>query len=90
MFTFIGLSRVEFPNKDTGELITGWRFWVAEPAEAPSVGMIPVPKWFKEEEYEQYIVPLGGAAGIAKYAGKEVQLIVSLKGKIKGISFPQK
>jgi len=90
MFTFLGLSRVEFVNQKTGEVITGWRLWVAEPAEAPSVGIIPVPKWLKEDDYTSLIGPLGGAAGVAKYAGKEVQLILSLKGKVKGVSFPQK
>ncbi len=90
MFTFLGMSRVEFPNKETGELVTGWRLWIAEPAESPSVGIIPVPKWLKDEEYQALVVPLGGAAGLAKYAGREVQLILSLKGKVKGISFPQK
>lgn len=90
MFVYLGVSRVVFTNDETGEVIQGWSLWVAEPGEAPSAGLIPVKKWFTDEEYEKVLAPLGGAAGLAKYAGREVQLILSLKGKIKGISFPQK
>lgn len=90
MFTYLGMSRVEFTSEETGEVIAGWSLWVAEPGEAPSAGLIPVKKWFSDAEYEKIIAPLGGAAGLVKYAGREVQLILSLKGKVKGISFPQK
>lgn len=90
MFTFLGLVRVSFTNEETGELIQGWQLWCGEPAAAPSVGIAPVKKWLTDEMYESLIMPLGGAAGIAKYAGREVQLILSLRGAVRGISFPQK
>ena len=91
MFMFLGLARVDFVNEKTGEVISGWRMWVAEPADAaPSVGLIPVAKWLKDEEYDKLIAPLGGAAALEKYSGKQIDLLLSLKGKIKGISLPQK
>ena len=90
MFMYLGLARVMFTNDETGEVIQGWNLWVAEEGVAPSAGLIPVKKWFTDSEYDQMLAPLGGAAGLAKYAGREVQLILSLKGRIKGISFPQK
>lgn len=89
MFMFLGLSRVDFIQQETGEAIKGWQFWVAEPGISPSVGLIPVKKWLSDAEYDRLIAPLGGAAGLEKYAGKQVDLIVSLNGKLRGISFTQ-
>ncbi len=90
MATFLGLSRCEFTNKETGELITGWHVWLAEPATAPSVGVIPVKKWVPEVDYPALIESLGGPAVLAKYAGKEVQVVLSLTGRLRGLSFPSK
>ena len=89
MYMFLGLARVEFVNEKTGEVVSGWRMWLAEPGDDPSVGLIPVAKWFKDEEYEKLIMALGGAAAFGKYSCKEIDLLLSLKGKIKGISLPQ-
>lgn len=89
MFVFLGLSRVDFVQQETGEAIRGWQFWVAEPGTSPSYGLIPVKKWLSDADYERLITPLGDSTVLEKYAGKQVDLVVSLNGKLRGISFPQ-
>ena len=89
MFKYLGVARCEFLNEKTGEVISGWHVWLAEPAEAPSAGLIPGKKWLTDAEYDALIGPMGGAEALAKHAGKDVQVIISLKGKLKSITFPQ-
>ena len=33
MYMFLGLARVEFVNEKTGEVVSGWRMWLAEPGD---------------------------------------------------------
>ena len=89
MFVFLGLVRVDFVNEETGEAVKGWNLWLGERLSSPSVGYFPVKKWLKEEMYDKLIAPLGGASVLEKYAGKEINLIIGLKGQLQGISLPK-
>ena len=89
MYTFLGVNRVDFVNGE-GEQIRGWNLWLAEPAEAPSVGFRPVKKWLNDEKAQAVFSPLGGIAACGKYAGASVDVQVGLRGQVTGLKFPQK
>lgn len=88
MYTFLGVQRVEFPDKDTGEIIEGWNLWLAEPSELPSIGFRPTKKWLTNEKANMIFSPLGGIAACQKYAGKLVDVDVGLRGQVMGLHFP--
>jgi len=88
MYTFLGMVRVDFTNDQTGELIQGWNLWVAEPAEAPSVGLRPTKKWLSNEKAASIFDPLGGVSACGKLAGSPVDLQVGLRGQVMGLNFP--
>ena len=88
MYVFLGLIRVDFVNENTGEQVQGWQLWLAEPAELPSSGLRPVKKWFTDQRYEAIFSQFGGAVGVGKYAGREVDVKLGLRGQITDITFP--
>ena len=87
MYEFLGLVRVNFTAKDTGEVIQGWQLWVGEPAESPSVGVHPVKKWISDEKFGQLFGPLGGAPGVKDFVGQDINLVLGLRGQIMSIDF---
>lgn len=90
MYTFLGIIRVSFNDKETGELIEGWNLWLAEPSEAPSVGFRPIKKWLTNERAEAIFAPYGGISACQKYAGKLVEVTVGLRGQVMALHFDEK
>lgn len=90
MYTFLGVIRCEFYDKDTGEHIEGWHLWLAEAAEAPSAGLRPVKKWLSNEKCSSIFSGVGGVIAAGKYAGTQVELQVGLRGQVMSLKFQQK
>lgn len=89
MFVFLGLIRVDFVKEETGEAVKGWNLWLGERLHSPSIGYFPAKKWLTEGMYDKLIAPLGGVSALEKYVGKEINLIIGLKGQLQGISLPK-
>lgn len=87
MYEFLGLVRISFTNKETGEVINGWQLWVGEPAESPSVGMRPVKKWISDENFGHLFGPLGGAPGVKDFVGHPILVNLGLRGQIMSVDF---
>ncbi len=90
MYTFLGVMRCEFKDKETGEPVEGWNLWLAEPSEGPSVGFRPIKKWLTNERAEAIFAPYGGISACQKYAGKLVEVTVGLRGQVMALHFDEK
>lgn len=66
MYHFLGVQRIDFTNRESGERIQGWNFWFSEPADNRGTGVIPFKKFYNDDAMQS----LGG---VDQFKGREFQ-----------------
>lgn len=66
MYYFLGIQRIDFTNRETGEKIKGWNIWFSEPSDGRGVGVVPFKKFYNDNA----MTSLGG---VDQFNGREFQ-----------------
>lgn len=83
MFKFLGVQRIDFTDRSTGEVIKGWNVYFTEPADNRGSGVIPFKKFFNDESFEA----LGGLAAFSGKAFSDVAIQFGRSGRVVSFDF---
>lgn len=83
MFKFLGVQRIDFTNRETGEKIKGYSFWFAEPADSRGVGYVPFKKFFSDE----VVLSMGGVSAFSGKSFTDVNIVFGHNGRVISFDF---
>lgn len=85
MVKFLGVRRVDFTNKDTGERILGYNFWFTEPAGSGSIGELPFKHFLNDTKAAEIFK--SDVSNLVPYLGKPCTIVYNRFRGIDKIEF---
>lgn len=83
MYYFLGVQRIDFTNRETGERIQGWNVHFTEPADNRGSGVIPFRKFFTDDAF----AALGGLDFFKDRQFSEVSIQFGRNGRVMDFRF---